>query len=93
MPCLALLHLLKQLLRQYMCTQVPDGYRMVVQPGPGRSLRRLLHPLLRKQPTWEWQYSMADSGLVQLALREQSILPTTLPFGLSPQSEPLSWVI
>ena len=73
--------------------QVPDGYRMLVRPGPGRSLRRLLHPLPRRQPTWEWQYSLADSGQVNLDLREPTVVPTTLPFGLGAQAEPLSWVI
>ena len=51
--------------------QVPDGYRMVVSAGPGGALRRALHPLRQRRPTWAWHYALDVCGAVRLHLEEQ----------------------
>ena len=52
--------------------QVLDGYKMIVTAGPNGSIRTALHPLVNRQPSWEWAYSQAASGRILLSLKEGS---------------------
>ena len=51
--------------------EVPDGFRMLVTTGSAGTLKTSLQ-VLTDDPSWEWKYSMAEQGNVQLQMLEQS---------------------
>ena len=78
--------------------QVPDGYRMVVSAGPGGALRRALHPLRQRRPTWAWRYALDARGAVRLHLEEQQrprygACRPTAPAQAPAAEQPFSYVI
>ncbi|KAK9801940.1 hypothetical protein WJX73_008251 [Symbiochloris irregularis] len=72
--------------------EVPDGYRMVVTSGPYGGLRRMLHPLVSRRPTWEWGYSMGPKGDIHAAVREAATVAVFQP-PMAQEAEPFSYVI
>ena len=72
--------------------QVPDGYRMVVHSGLHGGLRRSLHPLPGRKPSWEWQYGMGTGQRIQLSLKEPAPQTAVMPMTLTPET-PFIYVI
>lgn len=72
--------------------QVPDGYRMEVTASPQGGIRRTLHPLVNRRPTWEWQYTRGPKGDIVAAVREQTTVTVFQP-ALVQEAEPFSYVI
>lgn len=50
--------------------EVPDGYKLTVTAGAAGSLKTNLQALT-DEPSWEWKYTMADQGNIQLQMLEQ----------------------
>ena len=42
---------------------------MVVQAGYNGGLRRSLHPLPGRKPSWEWHYGLGNAQNVELSLK------------------------
>lgn len=51
--------------------RVPNGYKMVVHPGPGGGLMPELIPL-GSSPTWEWVYTMLEDGTIKAEVQERT---------------------
>ena len=58
-------------LRGDYCFEVPDGYRMNVTTGLDGQIRQSIEPL-KKEPSWQWQYTMDAKQNVQLHLETAS---------------------
>ena len=72
--------------------QVPDGYRMEVTSHPQGGIRRTLHPLLNRRPTWEWAYTRGPRGDITASIKEQPNLTVFQPT-VTQEAEPFSYVI
>ena len=72
--------------------QVPDGYRMVVTSAPQGGIRRTLHPLLNRRPTWEWAYSKGPKGDILAVVQEQATVTVFQP-SIAQEAEPFVYII
>lgn len=48
--------------------EVPDGYKMTVTAGAAGFQTKV--QALTADPSWEWKYSMADEGNIEVAMQE-----------------------
>ena len=65
---------------------------MAVHSGVHGGLRRSLHPLPGRQPSWEWHYGLSSGQNIQLFLKEPAPQTAVMPVTLTPEM-PFIYVI